>query len=450
MAVHGKGRAMKTHLANAAYGILDYGAYPIGMLAVAPVVLHNLGIAQYGIWTVATAAVSTGGIIASGFGDANIQHVSSRLGAGNQQIVLRAVRSMMGINLVLGLALATMGWLLSPLAASHVASADANLRSSCLWSLRIASATMAVRAVESVCISTQRAFERYGSAVRISIIVRLLSLAAAAGIALASRGVIAIMATTALLMLAGLFLQLSKLKLLLAADTLTPAFDRDAMRALFAFGAFSWLQAVAGLVFSQVDRLILGVSLGAAAVTSYALCAQMAQPIYGFAASGLHFLFPYLSKRNAELNTASLRTPVLTAFVCNALFVGITTAVLLMLGDRIVKLWVGAAIAQAAAPILATVIWSSALLGLNVTATYALLALGRVRTVTWLNLAGGAVMLLMMLYLTPILGILGIAIARLSYALFPLFLYIPLLRCLNRKPALTRTVSLLAPIGDRQ
>src|ERR1700739_3014977 len=50
-------------------------ALPRGMVPVAPVARRNLGVAQYGVWTVATAAVSMGSIIASGFGDANIQHV---------------------------------------------------------------------------------------------------------------------------------------------------------------------------------------------------------------------------------------------------------------------------------------------------------------------------------------------------------------------------------------
>jgi O-antigen/teichoic acid export membrane protein len=138
------------------------------------------------------------------------------------------------------------------------------------------------------------------------------------------------------------------------------------------------------------------------------------------------------------------------AFACNALFVGVTTAALLILGERILLVWVGATIAQAAAPILSLVTWSSALLGLNVTATYALLALGRVRTVTWFNMAGGAVMLLTMLLLTPRLGVLGIAIARLSYAVIPLLLYIPLLRLLRQHSSSTRTALLLEPVGDEQ
>jgi hypothetical protein len=54
---------MRTHLSNAAYGIIDYAAYAIGMLLMASVGLHRPGAAEYGIWIVATAAVGTGGIM---------------------------------------------------------------------------------------------------------------------------------------------------------------------------------------------------------------------------------------------------------------------------------------------------------------------------------------------------------------------------------------------------
>jgi hypothetical protein len=63
---------MRTHLSNAAYGVLDFAAYPVGMIAVTPAVLHNLRLAKYRVWTFATAAVNIGGIVASGFDDANI------------------------------------------------------------------------------------------------------------------------------------------------------------------------------------------------------------------------------------------------------------------------------------------------------------------------------------------------------------------------------------------
>jgi O-antigen/teichoic acid export membrane protein len=412
-------------LANAIYGVLDYLAYPIGMLLLAPVVLRNLGVQQYGIWTVATAAVSAGSIIASGFGDANIQHVATQRSTGDPDAVVRTVRSTMGIHLILGAAMALIGWAVAPYVAAHV-SPSLPLRRICLWSLRIASLLMLVRTVESVCISTQRAFERYGAAVRISILARLLTLAAAAALTYLGSDVAGIMVATAILLVLGVWMQFIHLKRLLRVDSLIPAFDRSATKALFAFGIFSWVQAVSGVVFSQSDRLITGVSLGATAVASYALCVQMAQPIYGLAASGLHFLFPYLSGRRVTASAAAFRRAVLLAFVANLLLVSTGLVILLLFGNRVLYAWGGAAVAESARPVLPMIAWGSALLGLNVTGYYAMLALGRVKTVTWLNVGGGAIMMLLMAWLLPHHGVRGVAIARLFYAPITLLLYVPL------------------------
>ena len=74
---------MRKHLTNAAIGVLDYVSYPVGMLLVAPIVLHRLGASEYGLWMISTAVISAGGIIASGFCDANIQRVAHLRGTGN-------------------------------------------------------------------------------------------------------------------------------------------------------------------------------------------------------------------------------------------------------------------------------------------------------------------------------------------------------------------------------
>jgi O-antigen/teichoic acid export membrane protein len=395
------------------------------MLLLAPILLRNLGVQQYGIWTVATAAVSAGSIIASGFGDANIQHVATQRSTGDNDAVVRTVRSTMGIHLILGAAFALVGWALAPYVAAHVAPSAA-LRHVCLWSLRIASLLMLARTVESVCISTQRAFERYGAAVRVSILVRLLTLAAAAALTYIGADVAGIMVATAILLVLGVWVQLIHLKRLLRTDSLIPSFDRSSTKALFAFGIFSWLQAVSGVVFSQSDRLMTGVSLGATAVASYALCVQMAQPIYGLAASGLHFLFPYLSGRRVTGSALAFRKAVLVAFSANLLLVSAGLTILLLFGDRVLYAWGGASVAQSGRPVLPMIAWGSALLGLNVTGYYAMLALGRVKTVTTLNLGGGAIMMLLMAWLLPYYGVRGVAIARLFYGPITLLLYLPL------------------------
>jgi O-antigen/teichoic acid export membrane protein len=197
------------------------------------------------------------------------------------------------------------------------------------------------------------------------------------------------------------------------------------------FGVFSWLQALSGIVFGQVDRLFLGLSYGAVAVASYALCTQMAQPIYGIAASGLHFLFPHLAGTRISRGPDELRRVVLTAFAGNLLMVAATAVALSIFGQDILHVWAGEGIAKSAFGVLPIIVAGSALLGVNVTATYSLYALGRVRIVSWLNLIGGAAMLLLMAYLAPRFGAYGLAIARLSYGTITLFLYVPLIRQLS-------------------
>jgi O-antigen/teichoic acid export membrane protein len=121
--------------------------------------------------------------------------------------------------------------------------------------------------------------------------------------------------------------------------------------------------------------------------------------------------------------------------LCNLLFVVVATSTLLLFGERILRSWAGADIARSSTAIFPVIVWSSALLGLNVTATYALLAFGRVRIITWLNLAAGATMLLLMVWLVPRLGTYGLALARLCYGAITLLLFLPLVRQLSRARA---------------
>lgn len=335
---------------------------------------------------------------------------------------------MISINLVLGTTVAILTWALAPYASRHVVPSNAALRAACLWSLRLACILIWVRTLESVCISTQRAFERYGPAVRISLIARLASLIAAAALTYFTQNVAVLLGAAVVANVVGTSLQFIQLRRLLDAGSLAPILDRAAMKALLAFGVFSWLQALSGVVFGQADRLFLGLSSGAVAVASYALCTQMAQPIYGMAASGLHFLFPYLAGNRVSRAPAELRRVVMTAFAGNLLMVAAAAVALGIFGSDILHVWAGKEIAKSAFGVLPTIIAGSALLGVNVTATYSLYALGRVRVVTLLNLAGGAAMVLLMVYLAPRFGAYGLAIARLSYGAITLFLYLPLIR----------------------
>ena len=418
---------LRRQIANSIYGLLDYAAYPFGMLALAPIVMRHLGAAQYGTWAVATAIVSFASIVASGFGDANIQQVATQRGAGDQGPLLRVVRASMGIHLVLGTAMGLMLWTAAPYLADRLSVNDAALRLTCLSCVRIAGIITLVRAIETVCISTQRAFERYGPAVRISIAGRLLSLGAAAVLATFTKDVVGIMATTAVFAALGLLAQLIRLRQLLNLESIAPSFDSTATRELIRFGIFTWLLAATGVVFSQADRLIAGTSMGAAAAVSYALCAQISQPLYGLTAAGLHFLFPYFASRQANTAPAALRKTLWVTFLVNLLLVLAGAGTLIIFSDRILHLLAPDPIARVCAPLLPWVLAGSALLALSVSGTYAMLALGRVRPVTLINIFGSAALLLVIALFVSRFGVMAIIGARLAFAVISLLVYVPLL-----------------------
>src|ERR1700761_2002130 len=112
---------MRRHISNATYGVVDYVSYPLGMLIAAPIVLHQIGAAEYGLWMVSTAIVSAGGIIASGFCDAAIQRTAKFRGVAEHRGIARTVRSLLAINLCLGCVAALIISALAPMAARHLA-----------------------------------------------------------------------------------------------------------------------------------------------------------------------------------------------------------------------------------------------------------------------------------------------------------------------------------------
>jgi O-antigen/teichoic acid export membrane protein len=417
---------MNAHFSNAFYGVLDYVAWPAGMLAVAPVAVRAFGVERYGVWTVANSAISIGAIAASGFGDANTRYVAIQRAAGNHHAACNAIRSAFGIHAALGSALALAGWLLAPLMTGRLIAADSGLRTDCVWSLRIACVLLLVRALESVCISTQRAFERYGAAVRISVAGRLLGLAAAAFIPLLRPSVTTVLLAAAAVSVVTLWIQMAKLRALLEIPILVPRFDRDATRALLGFGKFTWVQAVSALLLGQLDRLVTGAALGAAALSSYAMCAQLSQPIYGITAAGLNFLFPRITAQHARNDTVNMRRTVIAAVAVNWSAVALGTAVLLLFGKVVLRAWGGPVIARAGSAIFPIVLCGTALSALNVAGSYTMLALGRVRLLTWLNLVAGAAMILAVFLLLPPYGVRGMALARLVYGPFTLGMYVPL------------------------
>ena len=418
--------------ANAFYGVADYLALPIGMLLAAPFLLRHLGAAQYGVWLLASAAVSSGGIVSGSFGDAAIKYVGECRGRQDWPGVIRIVRNMISISLVLSGGLALILWCFAPYVGHHVAKADAGLEAICVTSLRIGCGLLLVKSVEGVFISTLRAFETYGSTVRISIASRFAILASAVGLTKLERDVVWIMVATVVLSVVGMLAQAIALRYKIGRFLPAPSWHRKTVSNIAVFGAFSWLQAVSSVVFSQADRFVVAFFMGAPAVAYYGLCTQAAQPIHGLVSSAMHFLFPHLSMRYPVAPIAEIRRKIVLAIKANLLLVSALSLPVVFFGNYILKVWIGPAFDRQPRFLFPIIACSFALLALNIAAHYALLAVGQVRVVTYLNLFAGVTMLLLVALLIPGHGLRGGAMARLIYGPITCLAYLQLRRIIWR------------------
>jgi O-antigen/teichoic acid export membrane protein len=401
--------------ANAFYGVADYLALPIGMLLAAPFLLRHLGISQYGVWILATAAVSSGGIVSGSFGDAVIKYVGDCRGRNDWLGVTRIVRNMISVNLTLSGLLAILLWYLAPYVTRHIVKADTPLQIICLQSLRIGSGLLLIRSIESVFINTLRAFETYGPTVRISIGSRAAILVSAIVLAKRGHNVVWILVATLLISASSTVGQALALRNKIGNFSPMPLWHRKTVSDIALFGTFSWLQAISGVVFSHADRFFVGFLMGAPAVAYYGLCVQAAQPIHGLISSGMHFLFPHLSTRYPVAPQSEIRRKVTLAFKVNIALVAVFALPLIVFGSNVLVMWIGPAFGHQPPLVFPIIVCSFAFLGMNVTAHYALLAVGKVRVVTYLNLLAGGIMILGMAILIRKDGLQGAALARLAY-----------------------------------
>ena len=408
-------RNFRDSAGNALYCIAEYIAQPVSMLVAAPFLVHRLGLSQYGIWMLASAILGSMGILSTGFGDATVKYVSAYRGQNNQAGIERTIRATLSINTLLGAFLGLLIWVSAPYAVDHLFKIEPVFHTASLQAIRISAVILVLRSIESVFVSTLRAFERYGPPVKLNVFLRIIVVASAVVLAAMGRGVAAIMIATLIWSAVIVVLQVVAARRVVGSFNPLPTFDKAALTEVFSFGCFSWLQALAAVVFSYADRFLVAAMLGTAPLAIYVLCVQVAQPIHGLSSAAFNFVFPHISSRHEAGEIHGPRrvfrlTLLSSVGLCLAL-----AAPLILFGKRLLTLWMGVEFARQAHVVLAILVMAHLILAINIVPHYTLLAFGKVRFVSVVNILGGIFSLVGVALFVPPLGLVGAAIGRLLY-----------------------------------
>src|SRR5712692_5158555 len=335
-------RNFRESAGNALYSIAEYIAQPLSMLVAAPFLVHKLGLEQYGIWMLVSAILGSMGILSTGFGDATVKYVSAYRGQNNPTGVERTIRATLTINTLLGGLFGLMVWIAAPYAVGHIFKIEPDFHAASIQAIRISAVILLVRSIESVFVSTLRAFECYGPPVKLNVFLRSIVVVSAVVLSALGRGVTAIMVAT--LFWSALILAFQALAARRVVGPLNPfpTFAREALAEVFSFGCFSWLQALAAVGFSYADRFLVAAMLGTAPVAIYVLCVQAAQPIHGLASAAFNFVFPHISSRHEAGEIHGLRRVFRLALLSSMGLSLVLALPLVLFAKPLLTLWMGA------------------------------------------------------------------------------------------------------------
>jgi O-antigen/teichoic acid export membrane protein len=414
----GDSRHFRDSATNSAYSVAEYIALPICMLAAAPFLVHHLGLAQYGVWMLVSSILGSVGILSTGFGDATVKYVSAYRAKKNFAGVERTIRATLTINAALGLLFGALVWTVAPVLVQRVFKIESQFHAASIRAIEISAVILWIRSAESVFVSTLRAFECYGPAVKLNIFLRAVVVVSAVIVAALGRGVVPIMLATLFWSAMVVGLQARAARKTAGKFSLVPTFERAALKEVFGFGCFSWLQSLAAVIFNHADRFVIGTMLGAAPVAIYVLCVQVTQPIHGLFAAGFNFVFPHLS---ARYEAGEVRGPSRVFYLALSLSIAIASVfafTLILFGKALLRAWMGAPFAHQSYTVLAILAVAYAAMAANVVPHCGLLALGRVRLISALNIAAGVILIFLMAVLIPPFGINGAALGRMGYSIF--------------------------------
>lgn len=402
------------HAGSAAWSTAEYVAYPLLMIAAAPLLVAGLGTEGYGLLMLVSAVAGIGVAANFGMGAATVKFVSAAVGRGNLAEAGRVIRTTLVMSVVTSLIVVLAISLAVPWLARHVFErmGPTPLVESALW---CAAAILLFSQTDGVLSAALKGRERFDLAAKLEIGAKLLLVGGSLLAALLSRDLVVVLEATAALAATAAVVKALAVSHLFGAGALWRwGIDRETVKAVLGFGLWNWILGLSALLFLHADRMLVGSLLGASALAYYSVCVQLAQQIHAVPAAAMSFLFPLMSRKIEQGGQgAGLRVRDGGVALNVALSVVLGAAMLLW-GRDLLGLWMGAEFARNGGEILNWLIAAFFLLSLNVAPHYLLLGRNEARFVSITNIAGGVLGLVAAFALTPFAGLLGTAQARIA------------------------------------
>lgn len=390
----------------------EYLVYPLVMFLSTPLLLHRLGKENFGLWMMVSAITASWGIGNFGMSIMLMRYVALHRGQENLPGTVAVIRYALGRSLIGGGTASLCLLLGAPWLSVHAFTGMTDTAGVQL-ALSVAAFLFLLAQIEFTFKSALKGHGEFGEVARYEVMGRSILIAIVVAIAFWQPRLILIYCALMAYAVVTVCVMGRKMARHTTGKACFPSWQPlRGGQGHFAFWA--WLQSLGAVMFQQFDRLLIGALLGPVALAVYSICLQVAQQVHALPAA----MFSYLLPRMSHLPTGAEDTARKNKFSRQVLMAGVGSSLLLgggltLLAKPLLVLWMGPEFANAHSNLLRVLVLGYTMLSLNVVPHFLLLALGRSRFVSVLNLIGGALgLIICFLALSP-WGLLGAAYSKL-------------------------------------
>jgi len=201
--------------------------------------------------------------------------------------------------------------------------------------------------------------------------------------------------------------------------------DRAAFRHMATYGSTTFLVLVASRLRFRTDELVLGTMMSTVAVTWFNIGARIVDYAHEFVSSLAQVFVPMSSQSEATGNLDRVRKIYIAGNRVCAFLTFPITAILILFGKHIIRVWVGARYVPNSYPVLVVMMIPFAFMLAQAASTRILFGLGKHQTMAAITVIEGIANLILSIALVRPLGIVGDALGTAIPLSFTCLVFLP-------------------------
>ena len=422
---HGDDRPLQRIARNVATRYMLVAAEMVVGLITLPFNLHHLGPDAYGLWMLTAGITVHFSILDLGYGGAMVKFAAQYRAHRDARALNEIASTLFVVFGAVGIAtyLAAIGLAFNLDHIFRITPAQAETGK---WILLIVGTYVACNFAFGVFGGICSGFQRYDINNMVGAITTITVAVVNIAVLLLGYGVLGVVAATTSVRLLALFVyRRNAYKVFPLLHVRPTLFRRQRLKEATSFSVYAAIIDWANKLNYEIDEAVIGIFLGAAPVAVWAVADRVISGTQRLTNQGNAVLFPFVVDSDATNRGARLQTMLLEGTRLSMALVMPIAMVLIVLGEPLVRAWVGESM-LGAVPVIQILAIAVTLRVSNATGTTLLKGAGNVRRLAFINIGTGVANLVLSAILIQFYGLPGVAIGTLvPIAFSAIFLIFP-------------------------